>query len=278
MTDKIRMLLYTDGSEVGGQALALGTTIAQAMASAVDILDVARTRPLREAVSRQIQATTDELTASGIPVTVYQRPGSVCQEVLDQAEELDYELVVAGSRGRRGLRRLLAGSRACRILGGVTTSLLVVKGREREEIDDILVCSAAGPASRETVSFAARLAGALDASVTLLHVMSQVALQEDAHGPDLEAEAAELMERDAREGVHLEEMLELLRGQGVEAEAVVRHGLVVDEIVKESQDGHFDMLVIGAHATPDIGGLLLSDLSQQIMLAANRPILIVHQE
>jgi hypothetical protein len=38
------------------------------------------------------------------------------------------------------------------------------------------------------------------------------------------------------------------------------------------------MLIVGAHTTPDIVGLLTSDLSEQIMLAANRPILIVHQD
>jgi nucleotide-binding universal stress UspA family protein len=159
----------------------------------------------------------------------------------------------------------------------VATSVLVVKGREREKIDHILVCSAAGPASEETVQFAAQLAHALEASVTLLHVMSQIALKERAEGADLEAQAEELMDRDAREGVHLENMLKILHDEGVEAQAVVRHGLVVDEIIAEAKESRFDMLVIGAHTTPDIAGLLSSDLSQQIMLAATRPVLIVHQ-
>jgi hypothetical protein len=199
------------------------------------------------------------------------------RELLDQAEVTHYDLIVVGSRGRRGIRRLIAGSRACSILRGTVTSILVVKGREREEIDDILVCSAAGPASEETVCFAARLARALDASVTLLHVMSQVALEEHARAADLEAEAGELMESEAREGTHLGNMLEILHQEGVEAEALVRHGLIVDEIISEAKHGHFDMLVIGAHTAPGIEELLSSDLSRQIMLSAQRPILIVHQ-
>lgn len=278
MTDKIHMLLYSDGSEVSRQALRLGKQLARVMASAVDILAIARTSPQKEAASEDIQTTADELRANDISVTIYHRPGFTGQTLLEQADVIDYDLIVLGSRGRRGIRRLLAGSRACRILGGAATSVLVVKGRERGGIDDILVCSAAGPASKETVHFAARLAHALEASVTLLHVMSQVALEERAKGADLEAEAQELMERNAREGLHLQDMLGILQDEAVEAEVLVRHGLVVDEILSEAKNGHFDMLIIGAHTTQDLTGLLSSNLSRRIMLAANRPIMIVHQD
>jgi len=202
----------------------------------------------------------------------------VSHGLLEQAHATDYDLIVVGSRGRRGIKRLIAGSRACSILGGVTTSILVVKGPMREEIDEILTCSAAGPASEETIRSAALLARALGASVTLCHVMSQVALKERAEGADLEAEAEELMERHAREGVHLQKMLRILHAEGVEAQAVVRHGLVVDEILEEAKSGHFDMVIVGSHTAPEFGRLLTIDLARQIMLAVNRPVLIVHQD
>ena len=278
MTKKIRMLLYSDGSDVGSLAFRLGRRIARAMANAVDILDVARSTEQREVSRQEVETAANELRAHDISVTLYRRPGFLGQRLLAQAEAMDYDLIVVGSRGRKGFKRLLAGSRACTILGGVATSVLIVKGPDPGQIEDILACSEAGPASRETVRFAGRLARALGASVTLLHVMSQVALDEGAREEDLRAEAEELMERDAREGLHLEEMLTILENEGIEAQALVRHGLVVDEIVAEAQDGQFDMLVIGAHTTQDLTGLLASDLSEQIMLAANRPILIVHQE
>jgi nucleotide-binding universal stress UspA family protein len=279
MIKTMRMLLYSDGSAVGSQALDLGTRIAVDVASAVDILAIAGTTEGTAAVvNEEIEAAAAELRAADIAVTVYPREGPMTRELVDQACAVDYDIVVIGSVGRRGFRRLVAGSRACGVLGGVGTSILVVKGREREMIDDILICSAAGPASQETVKFAAGLARALGASVELLHVMSQVALEEKAKAPDLEAEAEELMERNAREGVHLEDMLAILRAEGVEAKALVRHGLVVDEITAEARYGRFDMLVIGAHTTPGIEGLLSSNLAKQIMLSANRPVLIVRQD
>jgi nucleotide-binding universal stress UspA family protein len=272
------MLLYGDGSAISNQALELGKRIAVVMASAVDILSTARTTDRDQAADVEIEAAAAELRAADISVTVYQRPGLWTRELLDQACAVNYDIVVIGSRGRRGIRRLVAGSRSCDILGCLSTSVLVVKGTQREEINDILLCSAAGPTSEKTTRFAARLARALGASVELLHVMSQVSLDEEADAADLEAEAEELMERNAREGIHLEDMLAILRAEGVEAKALVRHGLVVDEIMAEARDGHFDMLVIGAHTMPGIEGILSSDLAERIMLSATRPVLIVQQE
>ena len=271
------MLLYSDGSQLGSQALRLGIRIASAMANTVDIVAISRSTDQEEEVVEQAAVAAEKLRVAGVSVTVYPRSGTMLDELLNQAEAVDYDLIVVGSRGRRGIRRLIAGSRACSILKGTTTSVLVVKGKERENIDHILVGSAAGPESEETVRFAARLARALDASVALLHVMSQVALEEHAKAADLDAEAEELMERDAREGVHLENMLKILQQEGVEAKALVRHGLIVDEIVDEAKNGHFDILAIGAHTVPGVEGLLSSDLSERIMLSAERPILIVHQ-
>lgn len=273
----MHMLLYSDCSQIGRQALHLGVRIAVETASTVDLLVLAMTADQEQAACREVEAALETLEASDISVTIHRRCGPMPRELHNQAESTHYDLIVVGSRGHKGLKRLIAGSRACNVLTRTTTSILVVKGKGREEIKRILVGTAAGPASDDTVCFAARLARALDASVTLLHVMSQVALEERAKAADLEAEADELMERDAREGVHLENMLEILRQKGVEAEARVRHGLIVDEILAEAKAGHFDVIVIGAHAAPGIEGLLSSDLSRQIMLSAERPVLIVHQ-
>ena len=127
-----------------------------------------------------------------------------------------------------------------------------------------------------TVRFAGRLARALEASVTLLHVMSQLPLAEDASLDDLEASAEELIQRGSREGGHLSRMLALLAAEGKTARAVVRHGLVRDEIIAEAREGRYDLLVTGAHVTPGLNARLVGDLSTDILLAANRPVLVVH--
>jgi nucleotide-binding universal stress UspA family protein len=54
----------------------------------------------------------------------------------------------------------------------------------------------------------------------------------------------------------------------------VRHGLVVDEILAESQSQHYDLIVIGAHRGEGWHRILLDDLTRQIIQKADRPVFV----
>lgn len=272
----MKILLCTDGSSYTTRGLNLGTRVACAAANSVDILAVVEPG-WEEDTDRLVEAAATDLETAGISVTIHRRTGSIAEEVIRQAQATPYDLLVIGSRGRRGVARLLLGSVALHITERVPFSVLVVKGRVRD-LKRFLVCSSAGPVSEHTIRFAGRLARALDASVTLLHVMSQLPLAEDAVLDDLEASAEELIRRGSPEGAHFSQMLDLLTAAGVVTRAVVRHGLVRDEILAEAQGGQHDLLVTGAHVTPGLNARLVDDLSADILLAANCPVLIVRQE
>ncbi|MGD1996087.1 MAG: universal stress protein [Anaerolineae bacterium] len=269
----MRMLLCTNGSSYTTRALDLGLHFAQAAASAVDILVVGGGE-LEEEAEQLAAEVAARLETSGVEVAIHRRIGRMREAVVEQARTALYDLVVIGSRGRRGIVRLLLGSTALHVTGHVPASVLVVKGPFRSP-KRFLVCSAAGPASEETVRFSGRLANALGASMTILHVMSQLPMAEDALLDDLEAEADELIQRDSREGRHLSRMLSLLTAEGIPVRAVVRHGLVVDEIIAEAREGQYDLLVIGSHVTPGLNESLIDDLRADILLAINRPVLVI---
>lgn len=42
--------------------------------------------------------------------------------------------------------------------------------------------------------------------------------------------------------------------------------------------GQYDLVVTGTHVTPGLNGSLVEDLSADILLAANRPVLVVRPE
>lgn len=269
----MKILLCTDGSSHTIRGLNLGTRVACAVANSVDILAVIE-RGQEEKVNPLVEAAAADLEEAGIPVTIHRRTGQLAEQIVRQAQAALYDLLVIGSRGRRGVQRLLLGSVALHVTGRAPASVLVVKGRARD-LKRFLICSSAGPVSEHTVRFAGRLARALEASVTLLHVMSQLPLAEDAVLDDLEASAEELIQNRSREGVHLSQMMDLLAAEGVAPRAIIRRGLVRDEIIAEAQEGRYDLLVTGAHVTPGLNARLVDDLSADILLAANRPVLVV---
>jgi len=262
----MKILLCTDGSSHTVRGLNLGTQVARAAASSVDIVAVAEPGQ-EEDTNRLVEAAAADLEEAGVPVTIHRRSGRITEEVVRQAQATPYDLLIIGSRGRRGVARLLLGSVALHVTGRVPASVLVVKGRAGD-FRRFLVCSSAGPVSEHAIRFAGRLARALEASVTLLHVISQLPLAKGVVLDDLEASV----------GVHLSQMLDLLAAEGVVTRAVVRHGLVRDEIIAEAQEGQYDLLVTGAHVTPGLNARLVDDLSADILLAANCPVLIVRHE
>jgi nucleotide-binding universal stress UspA family protein len=75
--------------------------------------------------------------------------------------------------------------------------------------------------------------------------------------------------------MHLSQMLHLLAAEGQGGRAVVRHGLVLDEIIAEVREGRHDLLVTGAHITPGLNARLVNDLRAEILLAANCPVMVV---
>jgi nucleotide-binding universal stress UspA family protein len=138
----------------------------------------------------------------------------------------------------------------------------------------------------EVVAQAGRVAQLTGAHVTVLHVMSQVAatpLAPRAGGlkvvplvpdppkkaayqlDDLQADAEQLIAEGTREGAHLKEALALLAEMDVPARALVRHGLVIDEISEEACEGDYDLVVIGTHPTRGWMRHLLSDLEHQLL-------------
>ncbi len=57
--------------------------------------------------------------------------------------------------------------------------------------------------------------------------------------------------------------------------AIVRHGLVVDEIAAEARSDAYDLVVIGAHRAEALPRFLLDDLAHELVLDVERAILVV---
>lgn len=278
----MRLLLCTDGSLHGQAAIRCGAILGRHSES-VTVLGVEETPSFWQAENHseesRIQSALEEARRllAGVPGPRFKtRKGHAAEEILEEAASGDYDLVVVAARGRRGITRFLLGSTAERIARHAPVPVLIVKGAH-DTMGRVLVCTAGKEPGLAAVECGGRIAHLLGAEVTVLHVMSQIAgrpvLPPDAL-EDLEAPAQVLMEHHTPEGICLEQAMELLRGLEVPARPLVRHGQVVEEILDEAREGAYDLLVIGAHATTGLMGLLLDDVAHQIISHADRPILV----
>lgn len=289
----MRLLLCTGGSPHGQSALRFGSALARGSPKSATLLGVAERPEDRAQVERALQEGEEWLAGAPVPRTKV-RIGQAAEQILEEAASGEYDLLVVGTRGRHGITRFLLGSTAERIARQAGTPVLLVQG-EGDAVERILACTAGAEPGLAVVELAGRVARLVGARVTVLHVMSQLPgspvlahaapLQvmpqtpappkvPDAQALDLGASAEQLMSGDTWEGAHLREALSILAGMEVPAEARVRHGLVVDEIVDETYEGDYGLVVVGSQPVEGWMRFLLNDVSQQIIGCTDRPVLV----
>jgi len=289
----MRILLCTGGSPHGQGALRFGALLARGSTEPATLLGVAERPEDRAQVEGALQEGEGWLADAPTP-RVKVRVGQAAEQILEEVASGAYDLVVVGTRGRHGITRFLLGSTAERIARQAEVPVLLVQG-DFDAIERMVVCTAGGEPGLAATELAGRVARLAGAHVTVVHVMSQLpgSLIPPHTGPfqvmpqtpaphemseaeirDLDATAEQLMSSDTWEGKHLREALGILAGLEVPAEARVRHGLVLDEIVDEIQEGDYALIVVGSRPVAGWMRFLLSDVSQQIISCTDRPVLV----
>ena len=291
----MRILLCTGGSPHGQAALRFGSVLARGSPEPAMLLGVVERPEDRPRVERALQEGQGWLAGAPAPRTNV-RVGHAAEVILDEASTGRYDLLVVGTRGRSGITRFLLGSTAERVARQAAAPVLLVQG-EGEAVERILACTAGGEPGLAAVRLAGRVAHLIGARVTVLHVMSQLVgspvparagplqvmpqtpapascEEPEAQVRDLDATAEELMRGDTWEGSLLREALSILTEMDVPGEARVRHGLVLDEIVDETREGDYDLVVVGSQPVQGWMRFLLNDVSQQIIGCTDRPVLV----
>lgn len=273
----MRILMATGGSAHSEVALRLGAQIASHVHEPPTILTVIKReedRPKAEAILARSVALVRPLVPE---VRTKVRVGHPAEEIVREAEEGEYDLVVVGERQHHGLvTRFILGSTAERVVEHAPCPVVVAKGSVRE-IHRILLCDSGAEAPSLLSRFTAQLTSLLEGEeeVTVLHVMSQISATPEAQERDLKADAEELIRNHTPEGELLEKDLQVLNLPNVRARPKVRHGLVVDEILAEAAEGDYDLVVIGAHRGEGWRRVLLDDLAHEIIVRLHRPVLVV---
>lgn len=280
----MRILVTSDGPDTLKRAA--DYTALFAHDADLNLLAVYSDREEQGEAAHGYETLADELRArTGKEVEARIERGDITELILQEIETGAYDLVVFGIHLQRKLNRLRPKLVAQRLAGRVSVPLLVVFPAW-ERLERMLVWTAGEEPDELALQLAGEMAADVGARVTVLHVMSQVPLRADAQVDDLERDAEELIEHQTREGEFLQRALEVLRQHGVSdqlSEVKVRHGLTVDEIVSESEEGDFDLVVVGALDVPEeeawheLRELVQEDLAERVLMEAKRPVLIARE-
>jgi nucleotide-binding universal stress UspA family protein len=184
---------------------------------------------------------------------------------------------VIGSRKREATGRYWRSRRTYEVIKAISPPVLVAIG-ECKRLKCFLVCTGGKEFIEQAVQLTGKLAAALEASVTLLHVMAEPpAIYADL--VSLEEDVDRLLESRSELGINLLQQKKELERIGVSAEVRVRHGIVIDQVFEEVREGDYDLIVTG---TSQARGLLrhyiMGNLTRSILNRANSPVLVARAE
>ncbi|MBC7253821.1 MAG: universal stress protein [Actinobacteria bacterium] len=135
--------------------------------------------------------------------------------------------------------------------------------------------------SRKAVDFAVRLLEGSGCKVTLLAVVEEPAYaafwSDGMIAPEVVLPPPEelRLELEKRAEAMLVDISSLLKGAGLKVEHRVRFGNAASEILREAEEGGYDLVIMGSHGRGVLGGFLLGSVSNRVVHHARCPVLIV---
>jgi nucleotide-binding universal stress UspA family protein len=287
MSTRPHILCPIDFSEPSRTALAYAAAIANHFGATLDVLavddpllaEVASTAhvSLEEETNRELRRFCDlTLESHGARSTdLHVTTGKPAAEILRLAVELHADLIVMGSHGRSGVKRLFFGSTTERVLRETPVPVLItpdahLRPRSLSDatagIERVLAPVDFSAGTKCQVSIAGGIASALSAPLLIAHAIEPVfippALRAAAVNVDLERRAACMAD--------LDKLAASVTGCAVEP--IVVYGDAADEIVKLSIVRGAGLIVISLHSGGRLGPHMGS-VTYRVLCQARRLIL-----
>src|SRR5438552_7081680 len=269
----MKILICSDGTSTADQAARLGGLLAGPSRAETTLLGIAERprdeRPLRDVLEAQAQW----LRAHGVAPEIVVRAGEPIRQILKQTSTATYDLVVIGSRKTEATGLYWRSEKTYEVIKSLPPPVLVAIG-ECTTLKKFLVCTGGQEFIEDAVQLAGKLATAVGASVTLLHVMAEPpAIYADL--VQMEEDVDQLLESKSELGVNLRRQKESLERLGVPTEVHVRHGIVLVQVFAEAREGDYELIMTGSsQARGLLRHYIMGDLTRSILNHANCPVLV----
>ena len=269
----MKILICSDGMPASESAIQLGGLLAGPLKAETTLFGIAERsqdeRPLREALEKQAQT----LRSQNVALDIIVQAGEPIRQILDRTSKTSYDLVIIGARWTGATGHHWRSEKTYEVIKAIQPPVLVAIG-ECKHLKRFLVCTGGKEFIGQAVELTGKLAAAVGASVTLLHVMAEPpAIYADL--VQLEEDVDRLLESKSELGTNLRRQKRELDHLGVTAEVRVRHGIVIDQVFEEASEGDYDLIVSG---TSQARGLLrhyiMGDLTRSILNHATCPVLV----
>jgi nucleotide-binding universal stress UspA family protein len=300
-----RILLPLDGSPPSEHAAGVGLALAGRLGAEVVLVHVVephRYQELRDYDQALAQARTvgmallqqwqSEARRQHIPAIMQlEQRREVAEAIFDTALARGCDLIVLGTHGRTGLPRLLLGSVTEQVARLGPLPVLLVRGGDGEQpskLKHILLATDGSDYSQEALRHADRLAGQLDARLSLLHVVPDLTqMVAGVWRPWMYTNFAQLQSHLEQEQQHLREQGETILKEAMlqcthcsKKEPILReaqHHLISQRIREVAEELKVDLIVMGTHGHSGWKQFFLGSVARDVAHLAQQPVLLVRK-
>ena len=231
----------------------------------------------KKRLDEMLRARTERVLGSAAtPFEALVETGSAAARIVDSAERWAADLLVVGSVGASGLKRLLIGSVAERVMRYAHCPVLVV--RPTAPSGKVLAATDLSDLSLPAIRAGADEARRRGARLQVIHVIdfSPASWASAAGGPfgiaiPVPAQAARAEHAETL-GKMLDETLERL---GVEGEAQVEFGGAAAEVLRTAESLPAELLVVGSRGRTGLARIAIGSVAEAIVRGAPCSVLVV---
>jgi nucleotide-binding universal stress UspA family protein len=284
-----KILLATDGSEDADLAARAAIEVSNRTASELHVVhgwhDVP-TPHLRSFVRAQLRQEAEEVLqkqlerieqAGGTVAEAHLREGRTIDEILDLSEELEVGLLIVGSRGLGGVKRILLGSISEGIVHHARRPVLVMRGGEKAWPPSRVII---GDDSSEDAREAAQLATSIGKpfGTTALLVRAYPRLPEtDPEGRELDPRMVEDALRREQRALELRAS-EIEEASGIRPRAKIAVGDPAASLIESAEEAAPEkaIIAVGSRGLDAVQRLRLGSVSTKVLRASEGPVLVVN--
>ncbi len=292
-----KILCATDFSDFSNHTISYGVALAKEFGAklfvshVIDLSSVAiygefqldpvgQQNRIMEDAATQLKELTGDQPISWEPLITVGKPAD---EISRAVEEKDIDLVIAATRGRSGLKRVILGSVTERLMRTLTCPLLVVNSPEHKfvsaanreiKIDKILVGCDFSPDSSQALKHALSLAQEFEAELHLAHVI-EPPTQPGSIGES--SSVSEEIQQDYRALLirKLKEMVPAEASFWCTPQTDLLEGQPYEEIVAYAESKDIDMIVLGVRGHGLVKTLFLGSTTDRVVRKSPCPVLSV---
>ena len=241
-------------------------------------------------MDRVNQAELKKLAAKHVDADVtpqlHVKVGRAFDQICEVARAVGADLLIIATHGRTGLKHLVLGSTAERVVQFAPCPVLIVRDEERDLLEDgpgggtrvrlqkILVPVDFSECARHGVNYALALARTHGAKLVLLHsIQVQPILPTERYDGFARSPSPGVMERAAKQ--QMRKFVRALEAERVAVETTIEIGRPAQQICTYAAANDVDLIVTSTHGLTGFAHVLIGSTAEHVVRYARCPVLVV---